>query len=234
VHCFALDSPARAHRVSGRGPVVEYDHAEVSVMKLNALSVMVFAMLLCAGSFVAAGETLIAEHRGNGTTNTRPFDVEDGWELRWDSRGDVFQVYLHDANGDFIDVAANELGRSVAASYFPRGGRYYLSVNAIGSWSTQIVHVGTEPRPIGSGLEFRGGGTLNTRPFVVEGPWEIEWESEADILQVFILNARGDFVDLAANQMGPDSGASYQPRGGTYFLQMNAIGPWTIRVARVN
>lgn len=186
---------------------------------------------------VLAQERLVAEFDGDGMRNTRPFTVSDGWEVRWNASGDVFQLYLHDAEGELVSVAANQSGSGGGASYQASGGRYYFQVNALGAWSLQIVDLDEAAQDASSGLEapveFTGSGASNTRPFRVGGPWELQWEARGDVFQVYLHDANGELVDVAANQTGAGDGASYQPRGGRYYLQVNALGAWTVRVVPV-
>lgn len=75
---------------------------------------------------------------------------------------------------------------------------------------------------------FSGSGTQNTRPFSVDGPWEIRWTASGSLIQIMVYDDSGDLVTLAANQSRPGRGGSYQPRGGRYYLGVNAIGDWEI------
>lgn len=78
--------------------------------------------------------------------------------------------------------------------------------------------------------QLSGNGAMNTRPFTAPGPWEIQWTARGDIFQIFVYDGSGDLIGVAANQAGPGSGQSYQPKRGTYYLQVNALGTWTVRV----
>lgn len=195
----------------------------------------VLAVLILMGlSFAASQDPVVQRYAGNGTQNTRPFSVSQGWEVQWDASGDIFQLFLHTGSGDLVDVAANQMGSGSGASYFPQPGTYYFQVNAIGPWALSVVHVSTGPAQVGTApVAFHGNGTRNTRPFVASGPWEVQWDASGDIFQVFIQDGRGNLVDVAANQLGPGRGASYQPRSGTYYLQVNAMGAWTLQVVPV-
>ena len=61
-------------------------------------------------------------------------------------------------------------------------------------------------------------------PFTHRGPWEIQWNAEGAIFQVYVYSATGDVVGVAANQQGAGDGASYQSKPGTYYLNVNAVG----------
>lgn len=189
---------------------------------------------LSSMSYAASQDAVVQQYAGNGIQNTRPFTVSQGWEVQWDAAGDVFQLFLHTGSGDLVDVAANQMGAGSGASYFPMPGTYYLQINAIGPWSVQVVHVSTGPAQINAApAVFQGNGTSNTRPFITPGPWEVQWDASGDVFQIFVHDGVGNLVDVAANQLGAGRGASYQPRSGTYYLQVNATGAWALRVVSV-
>lgn len=90
------------------------------------------------------------------------------------------------------------------------------------------------PAPVGGVLqEFAGSGAGTTRPFVVDGAWEVQWSLSGQILQIMVHDKGGRLVDIVANQQGDGSGSAYQPRGGSYYLAINALGSWRIRVVAV-
>lgn len=194
-------------------------------------AVSVVALVLGHG---LAQEAIVQEFEGSGGRNTRPFDVAAGWEVQWNASGDIFQLYLYDASGGLLGVAANQMGPGTGASFQAPAGTFYLQVNAIGSWTIRIVQLGLAAADASGGIEFSGNGKLNTRPFNVEGPWEVQWTASGDIFQIYLHTQSGNLVGVAANQMGSGSGASYQPNGGNYYLQVNAVGEWVIRIVPVD
>ncbi len=70
-------------------------------------------------------------------------------------------------------------------------------------------------------------------PFTLSGPWEVSWSTTADTLQIHLNSAEGTWITLLANQWQPGSGESYHPLGGTYYLLINATGPWKLDVREV-
>ena len=80
--------------------------------------------------------------------------------------------------------------------------------------------------------EFSGDGTYTTKPFTVPDGWEIEWESKGAYLQILINTSDSVPLGFAAEQTGPGSGSSYQADGGTYYLDMNAMGDWKVKVVK--
>jgi len=71
---------------------------------------------------------------------------------------------------------------------------------------------------------FSGSGGRNTQPFVTTSPWEIQWNAQGDIFQLYLYTASGDMVGSPASQQGSEKGSSYQPKAGKYYLQVNALG----------
>ncbi|HHY47385.1 MAG TPA: hypothetical protein GX506_08835 [Firmicutes bacterium] len=82
---------------------------------------------------------VIAKFQGTGIINTKPFTVNDGWTIQWDAQGDIFQIYVYTGTGQLVDVAANQMEAGKGSSYQPKGGTYYLKVNAIGGWEIAII-----------------------------------------------------------------------------------------------
>ena len=82
-------------------------------------------------------------------------------------------------------------------------------------------------------MELTGSGLKNTRPFQVDGPWELQWDAKGPLFIVRIYNPDGSIAAAAANQQGPGKGSSYQPKGGHYYLQINALGNWQVKVIEI-
>lgn len=91
-----------------------------------------------------------------------------------------------------------------------------------------------EPRVI---ARFSGSGMKTTRPFSVSGPWEVRWETSAE---VFFLNGfeAGDpnstYPSMIAGPSAPSRGSSYVDRGGRYYLKVQSSGSWEVTVVRAN
>jgi len=77
-------------------------------------------------------------------------------------------------------------------------------------------------------LSWSGNNTSNTRPFGVDGPWELHWAATGDLFSIIIRSEAGDMVGVGANQTGSGDGSSFQPKGGRYFLAVSGIGQWHI------
>jgi FtsZ-binding cell division protein ZapB len=82
-------------------------------------------------------------------------------------------------------------------------------------------------------VEFSGSGGKSTRPFTVPSGWEIQWDSQGSIFQIFLYKEDGSIVGVAANQQGAGKGTSYQPKAGKYYLKVNTLDKWKIRIINV-
>ena len=82
-------------------------------------------------------------------------------------------------------------------------------------------------------LEVAANGQRNTRPFTVKDRWEIRWDLRGDMVTVMIRDPEGKFVSAGGQQDKPGQGASYQPKGGTYYLEIIGMGDWTVTVVQL-
>lgn len=81
--------------------------------------------------------------------------------------------------------------------------------------------------------EWSGSGAMTTRPFTVGDGWEIQWTFSGDIFQIYLYDEQGNLEGVPANGQDGGEGSAYRPTGGTYYMEMNAIGSWTTRVVDV-
>lgn len=89
-------------------------------------------------------EPVIKEYSGSGMQTTRPFTVNTAWEIQWEAKaGDfvLFQIYLYDGSGSLVDIVANQSDPGKGSYYSPKGGEYYLNINAVADWEIKIVEV---------------------------------------------------------------------------------------------
>lgn len=83
---------------------------------------------------------------------------------------------------------------------------------------------------------YSGNGAQTTRPFVAKTPWEMQWNTKAEnfmLFQVYLYDGDGNLVGVAANQTKPGKGSFYSPKKGTYYLTINAIADWEIKIVVV-
>ena len=79
---------------------------------------------------------------------------------------------------------------------------------------------------------WAGSATMTTRPFHVDGPWEVRWRSDGAF--TVLLHPVGSAPATVVAQ-ARDHGASsaYQPQAGDFYLEVDASGPWTVDVVQV-
>ncbi len=84
---------------------------------------------------------------------------------------------------------------------------------------------------------FSGSGMTTTQPFVVDNGWEIEWNAkwsgDVGLFQLFLYAGDGTLTGFAANQTKPGKGSSYQAKAGEYYLTVNTLGDWDIKIVQV-
>jgi hypothetical protein len=82
--------------------------------------------------------------------------------------------------------------------------------------------------------EFKGNTSTSTTTFTVGDKWEVAWDTPMP-LRITLLTADGTIV---AGTAGMFRGSFYQPKGGTFYLQVNgpangAMAPWHLSVVEV-
>ena len=77
----------------------------------------------------------VVSWEGKGIKNTETFHISSNvWRISWDTKpgqyGEMnFQIYVFDANGELIDIAANVIGEDSDNSIMRGSGDYYLKIN---------------------------------------------------------------------------------------------------------
>jgi hypothetical protein len=95
---------------------------------------------------IAASQRREEAHRwtGRGAKKTEVLNITTrDWAIIWGSSGDLFQVYVYDANGRLVDLAVNTTGSDKDTTYMHSGpGQFYLDINAFGGqWAVSIVEL---------------------------------------------------------------------------------------------
>jgi uncharacterized protein len=80
--------------------------------------------------------------------------------------------------------------------------------------------------------QWSGSTRMTTRPFHVDGPWELQWKPTGGFFAL-TLNRLGGTDELIANQTSNAESSSYVPERGDYYLKVEADAPWTVKAVRV-
>lgn len=86
--------------------------------------------------------------------------------------------------------------------------------------------------------EFFGNGMKTTRPFITKTSWEIQWDAKDDgtgitYFGITLFSEDGSPIGIIANQSKPGKGSFYSPKKGKYYLSINAMGNWEIKIIAV-
>lgn len=82
-------------------------------------------------------------------------------------------------------------------------------------------------------FSLAANGSRNTRPFTVKDRWEIRWENKGSLLTVSVHTVEGKSVAGGGMTNAPGSGQSFQPKGGTYYLDVAGTGDWSVSVVQL-
>lgn len=88
----------------------------------------------------------------------------------------------------------------------------------------------TDPPPPTTILEIEGTGDEVSEPFEVVEGWQIVWQTDGT---AFAFAIRGDQdVGQVVRQSGPSSGVTSIVPVGSFYLEITATGPWSIKVVQ--
>ena len=128
-------------------------HSSSKAIWRQRVGLLLFVALLgIASSSWAIAERVILQLSASGMRHTRPssasraiahFTVKDRWELRWDVKGDDFEVRLfagaRDPKG--LQPLASQKGPGQGSMFYPKGGSYSLKVTANAEWTVSVVQL---------------------------------------------------------------------------------------------
>jgi hypothetical protein len=81
--------------------------------------------------------------------------------------------------------------------------------------------------------QLSANGSRNTRPFTVRDRWEIRWDNKGPMLNITVRSADGKALGGGAFATAPGVGQSFEPKGGTYYLDISGSGEWTVTVVQL-
>lgn len=83
---------------------------------------------------------LVAEYTGSSDSDTQSFNVEKGWELRYEIESGHLKATLVDANGKSVADLMNADGPGGGSVYPSQTGTFSLHVVANGAWTIRIFN----------------------------------------------------------------------------------------------
>lgn len=78
--------------------------------------------------------------------------------------------------------------------------------------------------------QFDGNGGTTTRPVDLPPRWEAQWSAESPLM-VASHTADGEIDEVLAHLTA--TGSAYHPKGGTFYFEVIANGPWSLRIVKV-
>lgn len=105
------------------------------------LSAVLCGWLILTGLAVAAEEQIVFSQSANGSRNTRPFTVQDGWLVKWDNKGAMLHVSIHTSDGKIAAGGGLATAPGIGESFQPKGGTYYLDISGAGGWTITVVQL---------------------------------------------------------------------------------------------
>lgn len=159
---YPIDAPLKKQRIGYMKLFYETVLAQIEKVRLQTPVKIDGARtpyVVASPAIIDSGETssdtsevipnnVIAEWHGKGLKTTEMFEVvTQSWLVRWSFTPDdvvgpgSLQVYLHDSEGNLVDVLVNATAEGKDISYVHKGGRYYLKISGIGSWSVSVESV---------------------------------------------------------------------------------------------
>jgi hypothetical protein len=102
------------------------------------------ASLLLLGWFLGglaglAQEKVVQDFTGTNAIATPPFQITDGWEVRWDA---PVSITVFNSGGALVAGAA---GAAQGSLYQPGGGKFSLKIDGKGPWHVSVVELGSVP-----------------------------------------------------------------------------------------
>ena len=102
------------------------------------LLILLGSLLLPALS--SAAEEVVFELSANGSRTTRPFTVQDRWEVQWTSDRSI-GLFTVDDKGQPVAEIANASGPGKGSSYQAKGGTVSIQIISGGKWTITVVQL---------------------------------------------------------------------------------------------
>jgi hypothetical protein len=79
---------------------------------------------------------------------------------------------------------------------------------------------------------WAGASTMITRPFHVDGAWELQWTSDGPF-KATLHQLSPESAKPVAHANGAAASSAFEPAGGDYYLEIASTDRWTAAVVRV-
>jgi hypothetical protein len=119
------------------------------------------------------------------------------------------------------------LGRGGSAAPAPSAALASPGSSAIATPTTSPSAT-PPPTPPGQILQQQGTADATTDPFIVKPGWRITWRTDGESFAYAVTGDQnlGTIVD----KKGPASGVTSLSLGGSFRIEIKAVGPWSIVV----
>lgn len=127
------------------------------------------------------------------------------------------------------------IGSGETAEYAKSRGNYKCFATARAAKKFGFLKQGSEGGSSGSSAPgpINGNGDYSTGVFAISGPTNVNFSySGARNFIVTLYNSDGSYADLLANEIGSISGSTSINKKGTYFINVESSGSWSLTFAR--
>ena len=80
--------------------------------------------------------------------------------------------------------------------------------------------------------QWSGSAFAITRPFHVDGSWELQWTS-GGMFSATLHKLGSNQQQMLALATEPTSSSAFQPEGGEYYFEFTATEPWSAKIVSV-
>jgi hypothetical protein len=172
---------------------------------------------------------------GTGQQATAKFALKQGlsvFKMTYKGSSNFAPTLLDGADGETVDLLANEIGQFTGSKAvgIKREGQYLIDVTASGPWTIAIEQPRASDAP--ATRSFSGTTQEATALFSLKkglNTFKMNHAGKGNWAPT-LLDARGEVVDLLANEIGSFNGskAVNVPRDGVYLMNVTANGNWSI------
>ena len=166
---------------------------------------------------IESAEQELISWSGNGSRNTRPFNVKGPWEIQWESDKYIF-IEVYDKDGKYVDNSGIESDSGRGNSFQPTGGDYYLNIKGGGAWTVRVVAIADEEKANAEVDKPPLGKTPVETPKPPEETPKWETLSQAALSHGEMPTIEKTFIDIIDN-------AKERYSRGTTDLQKGAARP---------